>query len=95
MQIPKSFELGKNKWAVRYYGDSAVEYGRVFPKYKVVRVNVSSDGKNRTTAQRSETFWHEVTHAILHDMKDPRWNDEKFVTAFSKRLNQVINTAVL
>jgi hypothetical protein len=43
--------------------------------------------------ERSETFWHELTHAILHDMKSKLDYDEKFVTAFSQRLDQAINTA--
>lgn len=93
MQIPKSFKLGKQTWTVVPRADGAdYLYGRAYPGYRVVQVCERVD---RTEAQRSETFWHEVTHAILHDMKDPRWNDEKFVTAFSKRLNQVINTAKL
>jgi hypothetical protein len=41
----------------------------------------------------AETFWHEVTHCVLHDMSHPLWKDEKFVTAFSQRLNQVVHTA--
>jgi len=94
MQLPKSFELGQQKWVVvsRAVPARGVHvYGRVYPYYGTIVVKYA----NRPQAQRSETFWHEVTHAILHDMKDPHWNDEKFVTAFSKRLNQVINTAVL
>jgi len=47
----------------------------------------------RVVVPVSETFWHEVTHAVLHDMHHPLWADEKFVTEFSKRLDQVIKTA--
>jgi hypothetical protein len=43
--------------------------------------------------ERSETFWHEITHAILHDMKNQLSYNEKFVTAFSQRLDQAIKTA--
>jgi hypothetical protein len=43
--------------------------------------------------ERSETFWHELTHAILHDMKNSLSYNEKFVTAFSQRLDQAIKTA--
>lgn len=93
MIIPKSFKLGKQTWTVTpRAGGADYLYGRVYPGYRAVQVCVHH---NRSTVQRSETFWHEVTHAILYDMGDPRWNDEKFVTAFSKRLNQVINTAKL
>jgi hypothetical protein len=94
MQIPKSFRLGRKEWAVRpkaVPARGAHIYGQVYPSYGTIVIRYA----NRQQAPRSETFWHEVTHAILYDMGDPRWNDEKFVTAFSKRLNQVINTAKL
>lgn len=44
-----------------------------------------------TEKERSETFWHEVTHAILQDMNHK--HDEKFVVAFSQRLNDAIRSA--
>jgi hypothetical protein len=40
-----------------------------------------------------DTFWHEVIHAILHDMGSTLRNNEKFVTAFSSRLTKAINSA--
>ena len=43
--------------------------------------------------ERSNTFWHELTHAILYDMGDKLTHDEKFVTEFSNRLDQAIKTA--
>jgi hypothetical protein len=43
--------------------------------------------------ERSNTFWHELTHAILYDMDNKLTHDEKFVTAFADRLDQAIKTA--
>ena len=43
--------------------------------------------------ERSDTFWHELTHAILHDMDSRLVNDESFVTRFAYRLNNAINSA--
>ena len=43
--------------------------------------------------ERANTFWHELTHAILHDMGDKLTHNEKFVTEFSNRLDQAIKTA--
>jgi hypothetical protein len=43
--------------------------------------------------ERSNTFWHELTHAILYDMGCKLTHDEKFVTAFSDRLDQAVKTA--
>ena len=41
-----------------------------------------------------ETFWHELVHAILHDMKEHELNErEQFVEEFSLRLARAINTA--
>jgi len=90
MQIPKSFKLGKQTWGVAVVPRMRV-HGRVYPAFYAMKVAANG----RKPEKVSETFWHETTHAILYDMGDPRWNDEKFVTAFSKRLNQIINTAKL
>jgi hypothetical protein len=44
--------------------------------------------------ERTNTFWHELTHAILFDMHELKLNaDEKFVSAFADRLDQAIKTA--
>lgn len=91
MKIPKAFKLGNKRWLVRELLRGGPVYGRAFPEHRVMHVVRFA----RTPAQRAETFWHEVTHAILHDMKHPQWDDEKFVKAFSKRLNEVVHTAEL
>lgn len=44
-------------------------------------------------AKRQETFWHEVTHAILHDMGHKLHTNERFVTDFSSRLSKAITSA--
>jgi len=36
-----------------------------------------------------------MTHAVLHDMKHELCSDEKFVSAFAKRLSSAINSAKL
>ena len=43
--------------------------------------------------ERANTFWHELTHAILYDMGNKLTHDEQFVTAFADRLDQAIKTA--
>ena len=43
----------------------------------------------------AETFWHEATHEILHDMRHPAHGDEVFVTEFSRRLTRLVYTAKL
>jgi hypothetical protein len=50
-------------------------------------------GYKYDSAERANTFWHELTHAILFDMGDKLTHNEKFVTEFSNRLDQAIKTA--
>jgi hypothetical protein len=50
-------------------------------------------GYKYTADERSNTFWHELTHAILYDMGNDLTHNEKFVTAFADRLDQAIKTA--
>ena len=45
------------------------------------------------SSERANTFWHELTHAILYDMDCKLTHNEKFVTAFADRLDQAIKTA--
>lgn len=94
MRLPFSFNLGTSRYSVspsmhRHSG----AYGDFYPNARHLVVAVRYGGKRRNPQDIAETFWHETTHAILRDMDHPLWNDEKFVTAFSKRLTQVIYTA--
>lgn len=51
-------------------------------------------GRAYTRAMLSDTFWHELTHAILNDMGENALNsDEKFVTGFANRLTKAIRSA--
>jgi len=51
-------------------------------------------GRAYTQAMMSETFWHELTHAILNDMGEDTLNkNEKFVTGFANRLTKAIRSA--
>ena len=48
-----------------------------------------------TRKELTDTFWHEVTHAILRDMDHPLWCSEKFVTDFARRMIEIVLTAEL
>lgn len=91
MVIPKSFKLGKMQYRTVQWRRKLLPtkvYGSVYPDIGCLQIAM-----RRPPKAVAETFWHEVTHAILHDMNNPLWKDEKFVTAFSKRLAQVVRTA--
>jgi hypothetical protein len=76
--------LRKRDMARVYYDNRKIELGQFS--------NVS--GKKFDDDKVQENFWHEVTHAILHDMGEHRLNgNEKFVVEFSKRLSQAIKSA--
>jgi hypothetical protein len=100
MLIPKSFNLGNVPYTVqlakRVRGPAGV-VGRVDYKSRTIDIaNVHYwTGAKLPDKDISDTFWHEVTHAILDDMNHPLYRDEAFVTAFSKRLNEVVLTAKL
>jgi hypothetical protein len=98
MQLPKTIKVGKVTYPVvqpfcLLPPDCAgsVTYGQA------IRIAFKMRTGDRITArserQRSETFWHELTHAILHDMGSKLEANEQFVTEFSKRLNNAIHSA--
>jgi len=65
-----------------------IDYGA-----KTISVAHYLDNIKLSKHERSDTFWHELTHAILHDMDSRLVNDESFVTRFAYRLNNAINSA--
>ena len=98
MKIPTTIRVGKHKYSIEvveamlrkrdrarvYYGPRKIELGRTS--------NVT--GKRFSDTQVTDSFWHEVTHAILEDMGRHTLNaDEKFVTEFANRLTRAIKTA--
>lgn len=98
MLIPKAFTLGRTHYNV-YQPDTLSYSRRGFIDYnkRVIYVAKASPvlAKPYTAKQRSDTYWHEVTHAVLHDMGHPLSHNETFVDEFSKRLSQTIRSAVL
>lgn len=97
MKMPRNIKLGKTRYVVVEPVEMSMKAikGNIDFALKWIRVakqcNVSK--RKYSEKERAETFWHEVTHGILFDMGDPRAFDEKFVTAFSRRLNDAIRSA--
>ncbi len=97
MQLPKKLKVGDRWYSVEivetmerraqmgyvYYGTGAIE---VATKSNVTNQKYSSDEIN-------DTFWHELTHAILYDMGHSLYKNEQFVTRFANRLAKAIKTA--
>ena len=93
MKLPYQFTLGKTLHTVHPVASPGRVQGTYWWEHQHISIAVKCKGKQRKPQDIAETFWHEVTHAILRDMDHPEWADEHFVTAFSKRLTQVIYTA--
>ena len=97
MKIPKKIKVGK-KW----YSVDAVKaidvpgmMGKTNYSKALMQVATHSNisGVRFKKEDVYDTFWHELTHAILKDMGSKLEADEKFVTAFSERLTQAIISA--
>jgi len=99
MIIPKQVKIGRNKWYIKRVHAMPRKQHRgetdLFRRILTVSTHSKATGAKYPEAIASEVFWHELTHAILYDMNSPLTHNEKFVDAFSKRLNQAVNTAIL
>lgn len=89
MELPRKVKVGK-KWYTFHYKDmpKARTHGNCCFALFSIEVNTAAP-----PAEVRDTFWHELTHAILHDMDHPLCKDEKFVTGFSNRLTKAIDSA--
>lgn len=94
MPIPKSFTLNGSKYVVNMYPKLPRSLlGRVYLESKFVQIRTTEGQVQRRSKAVAETFWHEAIHAILYEMGSSLYRDEKFVTAFSKGLNQLVHSA--
>ncbi len=91
--IPKSIRVGT--WRYRVERPKAHgTYGRIWYVRNIIEVaQTTSLGTVRSANQQEDTFWHEMTHAVLYEMGHKLYSDEVFVEAFSKRLSRAIRSA--
>jgi hypothetical protein len=71
MQIPKTIKVRNTQYAVRTtpaLDQKSLGMIHYDDKYIVVATHNLRSGKRRTERQQAQTFWHEMTHAILRDM---------------------------
>lgn len=97
MKIPKRLKVGKRWYKVDVIDKMWVKGTMGNTDYDTGRIAVAT--RSTLTNQRYkeedvyDTFWHELTHAILKDMGSKLEANEKFVCAFSSRLNNAILSA--
>lgn len=62
--------------------------GQIDYKKKLITVALYGGvtGKKLTATEVLQAYYHEVVHSVLHDMKHPLNDDEKFVDNFAKRI---------
>lgn len=96
--IPRRMRIGKNLYSIEVV-TALVEkksMGRVYYPQQTIKLGRTSNvtGRRFRNEEIQDTFWHEVIHAILHDMGCHTLNNnEKFVTRFANRLTRGINSA--
>lgn len=97
MPIPTSIKLGKQHYDVYTFGVMHYTAAKGYIDYRKQHIYLGQrcnvTGRTYSPKEQAETFWHEVTHGILHSMNHPLYTNEKFVTEFAKRLNNAIHSA--
>jgi hypothetical protein len=87
--IPKTVRVGRRKYVVHVGPAKRFPRALGYIDYTPGDIYIH----DHKPAQMQETFWHELTHAILHEMDHPLYRSEVFVTQFAKLLSQSINSA--
>jgi hypothetical protein len=96
--IPRSIKVGKRRYDVSRAPAQRYRYALGYIEYIPQQIHVHTmrkNGKHISAAKQQETFWHELTHAILYEMQHKLRSNEAFVTKFSKLLHQSIKSAKL
>ena len=97
MSLPKKVKVG-NRWysveVVEAMRDKSI-MGRVNYTDRTIELGKRTHhGVPFKLSALHETFWHELTHAILDNMNRTELNnDENFVEEFSTRLAKAIQSA--
>lgn len=97
MNIPTKIKIGDAWYEINIVKTMDTPSAMGSTNYRSRSIKLATHSNTRYTRYRKEdkheTFWHEVTHAILHDMNSKLTYNEKFVEAFSKRLSRAIDSA--
>lgn len=95
--IPHRIRVGKQMYSVDVVESMRrkATMGRTYYDLSRIEIGTTSNttGRKFTDDEIDDTFWHEITHAILYDMNHRLHNDEKFVTEFAGRLAKAIKSA--
>jgi len=98
MLIPKEITVGKRTYTVtrpQTIQDPAAMGRTYFDENRIEIAKFDNHGNTFEQEEIDDTFWHELTHAILYDMGHDLSSNERFVTAFANRLSDAVNSAKL
>jgi hypothetical protein len=98
MQIPKKIKVGTKTYAVIQVKKARTKNTLAAIDYQhgiIWMATHDMQGTKLGKEEMADTFWHELTHAVLHDMGHDLCYDEKFVTAFANRLSLAVDSAQL
>lgn len=97
MKIPKKFRVGKTHYKVAYtaWFDNPHKRGEILYGPRKITLALVKGPYGTLVPERriTHTFWHEATHAILHDMGHRLHTNEGFVDEFAKRLTDIVYSA--
>lgn len=92
---PQSLKIGEHRYSVNLVDQIPGCCGKVSYTYKQINIGLTSSrtGLSYKREVNDDTFWHEVTHAILFEMGHKLYRDEAFVTKFANLLTKAIHSA--
>jgi len=93
MPIPVKIKVGDKWYKIEKVEVIAGCKGDVTYEDKTIRIASRSANYAYTADEQINTFWHELTHAILHDMNSKLYDDELFVKGFADRLHDAVKSA--
>lgn len=97
MKIPKQLRVGRKLYTVSRVQCMSRKYSMGLTVYRTRQMLIANKPytlhRSYTPVEVEDTFWHELTHAILEEMGSTKYDDEVFVDKFSKRLSKAIRTA--
>lgn len=97
-RVPKSFKLFGNTWKVLFdneYANSHEVYGAEYYGKNTIILSTSQKYDLLSDDRIASTFYHELVHAILDEMKESDLSkNEQFVNIFGNLLYQFISSRV-
>jgi len=96
-RYPRRMTIGRKKYDIKVERHSPTRgtMGEVTYSHQLITIGTHSTltGHSYKAEAVHDTFWHELTHAILYEMGHPYYKNEKFVSKFATHLTKAIETA--